>query len=150
MWLAETWCVKYMTVQTRPNLQNIAKNQLEVLHLTFLKWTLGANRKTSNAAEWGDCGKYPLALEFTKQVLCYLERLQKLEFEGSDSLVRHAYSEQRHLKLSWYNKLTELRETIQDMEDNREDHPSQMRKSLRTTFCEIWEKQIRSLGSTIQ
>ena len=39
---------------------------------------------------------------------CYYERLQKLELEGSDSLVRHAYSEQRHLKLAWYNKLTEL------------------------------------------
>ena len=29
----------------------------------------------------------------TKQVFCYYERLQKLELEGSDSLVRHAYSE---------------------------------------------------------
>ena len=53
----------------------------------------GVNRKTSNAAVWGDCGKYPLALELTKQVFCYYERLQKLELEGSDSLVRHAYSE---------------------------------------------------------
>ena len=77
-----------MTGQTRPNsLQNIAKDPLEVLHLTFLKWTLGVNRKTSNDAVWGDCGKYPLALELTKQVFCYYERLQKLELEGSDSLV---------------------------------------------------------------
>ena len=49
-----------MTGQTRPNsLQNIAKDPLEVPHLTFLKWTLDVNRKTSIAAVWGDCGKYP-------------------------------------------------------------------------------------------
>ena len=99
---------------------------------------------------WGDCGKYPLALELTKQVFCYYKRLQKLELEGSDSLVRHAYnSEQRHLKLAWYNKLTELRQTIQDREKNRVNYPSQMRKSLCTTFCEIWEaerKTNRKLG----
>ena len=48
VWLPETWYVKYMTGQTRPNsLQKIAKDPLEVLHLTFLKWTLGVNRKTS-------------------------------------------------------------------------------------------------------
>ena len=100
VWLPETWFVKYMTGQTRTNsLQNIAKAPLEVLHLTFLKWTLGVNRKSSNAAVWGDSGKYPLALELTKQVFCYYERLQKLELEGSDSLVRHAYSEQRYLNL---------------------------------------------------
>ena len=34
-WLPETWYVKYTTGQTRPNyLQNIAKDPLEVLHLT--------------------------------------------------------------------------------------------------------------------
>ena len=150
VWLPETWFVKYMTGQTQTNsLQNIAKDPLEVLHLTFLKWTLGVNRKSSNAAVWGDSGKYPLALELTKQVFCYYERLQKLELEGSDSLVRHAYSEQRHLKLAWYNKLTELRQTIQDRENNHVNYPSQMRKSLRTTFCEIWEaerKTNRKLG----
>ena len=133
VWLPETWYVKYMTGQTRPNsLQNIAKYPLEVLHLTFLKWTLGVYRKTSNASVWGDCGKYPLTLE-----LCYYERLQKLEFEGGDSLVRHAYSEQRHFKLAWHNKLTELRLTIQDRENKHVNYPSQTRKGLRTTFCEI-------------
>ena len=60
-----------------------------------------------------------------------------------------SYSEQRHLKLAWYNKLTELRQTIQDRENNHVNYPSQMRKSLRTTFCEIWEaerKTNRKLG----
>ena len=142
VWFPETWYAKYMTGQTRPNsLKTTAKDPLEVYHLTFLKWTLGVNRKTSNAAVWGDCGKYPLALELTKQVFCYYERLQKLESEGSDSIVRHAYSKQRLLKLAWYNKLSELRQTIQDMEKNRVSYSSQIRKSLRTTFCEIWEAE---------
>ena len=88
---------------------------------------------------WGDCGKYPLALELTKRVFCYYERLQKLELEGSDSFVRHAYSEQRHLKLAWYNKLTELRQTIQDRENNHVNYPSQMRKSLLGFYNSIKE-----------
>ena len=83
------------------------------------------------------------------QVFCYYERLQELESEGSDNLVRHAYSKQRLLKLAWHNKLSELRQTIQDMEKNRVSYSSQIRKSLRTTFCEIWEaerKTNRKLG----
>ena len=67
VWLPETWFVKYMTGQTRPNsLQKIAKDPLEVLYLTFLKWTLGVNRKTFNVAVWGDSLKYPLVLELIK------------------------------------------------------------------------------------
>ena len=97
----------------------------------------------------GRLWKIPLALELTKQLFCYYKRLQKLEIEGSDSLGRHAYSEQRYLKLAWYNKLTELRQTIQDRENNHVNYSSQIRKSLRTTFCEIWEaerKTNRKLG----
>ena len=97
----------------------------------------------------GRLWKIPLALELTKQVFCYYEHLQKLEFEGSDSLVSHVYCEQRHLNLAWYNKLTELRQTIQDRVKNHVNYPSQMRKSLHTTFCEIWEaerKTYRKLG----
>ena len=142
VWLAETWVVKTMTGHTRANsLQNISKDPLEKLHLTFLKWTLGVNRKTSNAAVWGDCGRYPIAIELTKQVFSYYDRLQKLESEGSDSLVRHAYSEQRQLQLTWYKKLTELQRTIQERENYRVHYPNQMRNSLKKTFREIWETE---------
>ena len=103
VWLTETWLVKTMTGHTPANsLQNISKDPLENLHITFLKWTLGVNRKKSYAAVWGDCGSYPIAIELTKQVFSYYNSLQKLEFEESDSLVRQAYSEQRQLQLTWY------------------------------------------------
>ena len=58
--VSETWYVKYMTGQTRPNsLQNIAKDPLEVLHLTFLKWTLGVNRKKNKRCSVGRLWKIP-------------------------------------------------------------------------------------------
>ena len=55
VWLPETWYVKYMTGQTRPNsLQNIAKDPLEVLHLTFLKWTLGVKIEKHQTLQCGE------------------------------------------------------------------------------------------------
>ena len=108
VWLPETWYVKYMTGQFLAK-RSQRSTRSAPPHIPQVEF--GGK---SIAAVWGDCGKYPLALELTKQVFCYYERLQKLELEGSDSLVRHAYSEQRHLKLAWYKKLTELRQTIQD------------------------------------
>ena len=60
VWLPETWYVKYMTRQTRPNsLQKIAKDPLEVLHLEFLKWTLGVNRKNIKRCSVGRLWKIP-------------------------------------------------------------------------------------------
>ena len=87
-WLPETWYVKYMTGQTRTNsLQNRVKDPLKVLHLTFLKWTLGVNRKTSNAAVWGDCGKYPLALELTKKYSVTMSACRNQSSKGETALL---------------------------------------------------------------
>ena len=86
VWLSETWFVKTMAEYPRSQgniLQCIAKDPIEKLHLSFLKWTMGVHRKTSNAAVWGDCGRYPLALELTKQVFSFYHRLEKLDQEDS-------------------------------------------------------------------
>ena len=43
-------------------LKKIATDLIEKLHMSLLKWTLEVYRRTSNAAIWGDNGRYPLAI----------------------------------------------------------------------------------------
>ena len=53
VWFAETWIVRSITEHSPGKfLSTIAKDPLERLHLSFIKWILGVNRKTSNAATW--------------------------------------------------------------------------------------------------
>ena len=59
-------------------LSNIATDPIERLHLSFLKWTMGVNKYTSNAAVWGDTGRHPVALVFT-----YLYRVQQMDTDDS-------------------------------------------------------------------
>ena len=51
------------------HLPKMANDPLERLHLSFLEWTLGINKYTSNAAVWGDTGRYPLVITHAKQYL---------------------------------------------------------------------------------
>ena len=69
VWFAETRLVKNFK-DNSPGVQlpSIAKDPIEKLHLSFLKWNLGVGRKTSNAAVWSDSGRYPLVIEISKQV----------------------------------------------------------------------------------
>ena len=43
----------------------------ENVHLHFLKWVLGVNRKASNAGVWGESGRYPLVFENINLTLKY-------------------------------------------------------------------------------
>ena len=62
----------------------------------FLNGLYGVNKYTSNATPtvWRDTGRYPLVIAHAKQVFAYLERLEKLDMENSQTLVRHAFKEQ--------------------------------------------------------
>jgi hypothetical protein len=48
-----------LSLEERERAKVIATDPLENVHLSisFLKVTLGANKTTSNAAVWGDCGR---------------------------------------------------------------------------------------------
>ena len=91
IWLPQT---KFMTAFSSrnkfPQLKEIAEDQIEKVHLSFLKWTIGVGKRTSNAGVWGDTGRYPLAIEASPQVFNYVRRLESMETSGSESLVRHA------------------------------------------------------------
>ena len=62
----------------------------EKVHLHFLKWALGVNRKSSNAGVWGESGRYPLVYKCISITLKYIKRLQGLD--GS-TLVSMAFKE---------------------------------------------------------
>ena len=95
------------------HLSAIAKDPLENLHLSFLKWNLGVGRKTSNAAVWGDCGRYPLVIELFKQVLNYYDRLKNMSLNNSDTLVKHAFNEQKSLNMNWFRRINTLSDLLQ-------------------------------------
>ena len=89
VWLPSTGLFKLFT-QPRGNKEKakiIASDPLENYHLSFLKWTMGVNKTTSNAAVWGDCGRYPLGVELSKQVFNYRKRLEEMEDDDSSCLV---------------------------------------------------------------
>ena len=71
----------------------------EKMHLNFLKWAVGVNRKESNSTVWGQPGRYPLVIECLNMTLNYAKRLEDMK---DDSLVKLAYKEQKALELDWY------------------------------------------------
>ena len=108
------------------------------------KWTLKVNKQTSNAAIWGDSGRYPLAIELSSQVytLTYWERLDKMEKAGSNSLVRHAFKEQLNLSLSWNTNIETARSVLNQIDGHRvELSPSQIKEAMRSNFRQIWNTE---------
>ena len=77
---------KSVVYNTSTCLSKITTDPIERLHLSFLKWTMGVNKYTSNAAVWGDTGRHPLALVLTKQVFAYLHRVQQMDTDDSPVL----------------------------------------------------------------
>ena len=75
----------------------------EKVHLHFLKWALGVNRKATNAGVWGESGRYPLVFESINLTLKYINRIKNLK--DTNSLLALAFKEQRELKLDWYKSI---------------------------------------------
>ena len=86
-------------------LKKISLLNSEKVHLHFLKWSLGVNRKATNAGVWGDSGRYPLIYESINLTLKYTQRLHNLR---DGSLVSLAFQEQKNMNLDWYRGLAPL------------------------------------------
>ena len=50
----------------------IARDPMEKLHLSLLKWTLGVRKRTTNIPIWGDCGRFPIGISMIKLIGCAL------------------------------------------------------------------------------
>ena len=68
--------------------KTIALDALEKLNLSVLKWIMGVNKYTSNAVVWCDCGRYPRGVELSKLVFSYRDRLELMDANQADHLVR--------------------------------------------------------------
>ena len=112
VWLPYTNTLKLLTSKTEGILRQISQDPLERVHLSFLKWTIAVGKYTSNAAVWGDSGRYPLAIELLEQLCGYQNHLEQLETDNSPTLVRHAFAEQKTLKLTWYSNLDHLKSDL--------------------------------------
>ena len=144
IWLPSTFLIRELTNPVAGHhLPAIAKDQLERLHLSFLKWTMGVHKRTSNAAVWGDCGRYPLGITLLKQVYDYYERLRHLDLQNSDCLVRHAFKEQIALNLNWYSNLKVLRSFLEEQSsDNTVTRsPDRIRVNCRSLFVTFWNEE---------
>ena len=122
----------------------MANDPLERLHLSFLKCTSGVNKYTSNATVWGDTDRYPPVITHAKQVFAYLERLEKLDKENSQALVRHAFKEQENSALDWLSGLRRLKTGLERVHSRCYPFPSQIHYGLKAWFENVWnaERQI--------
>ncbi|KAL5261866.1 hypothetical protein ACHWQZ_G007543 [Mnemiopsis leidyi] len=132
LWISKTTGFKEIaSLLNRDNhvhLSKLAADPIERFHLSILKWTLGVNKGTSNAAIWGDCGRTPLVIRYVKQVTVFFNRLCRLDREESPALVRHAFAEQKNLNLDWFNVLST---TLNSLDENR--HEQQF---VNATLCQ--------------
>ena len=103
------------------------------------KFQVGKN--TSNAAVWGDSGRYPLAIELLEQVYGYRNRLEQLETDNSPTLVRHAFAEQKTLKLTWYSNLDHLKSDVHSDQGNKTLSPKRIREVARSMFRDCWDRE---------
>ena len=111
---APIWCpgmsaiknlCKILTTPTNNNahaswLRKISLLNCEKVHLNFLKWALGVNRRASNVGTWGETGRYPLIYECMNLTIKYVKRLQS---QNENSLVGLAFMEQQKSKLEWFS-----------------------------------------------
>ena len=142
IWLPQTYFMGAFSSGNYPNLKLIGQDPLERIHLSFLKWTLNVNKTTSNAAIWGDTGRYPLAIELSSQVYNYWERLEKMEEAGSNCFVRHAFKEQRDLGLSWNTNIETARSVLRQLDGHQLEHtPLQIRDAMRSNFRQTWSTE---------
>ncbi len=140
VWLPHTNYLKGTTPNTRLSFKLLAQDPLEKLHLSFLKWTLGVGKYTSNAAVWGDTGRYPMVVNLSNQVYSYFRRLEQMDADEADTLVRHAFAEQRTLQLTWYKNLEVIHSALIVPSDETplKVAPATIKDAMKARFIEEW------------
>ena len=81
---------------------------------------------TSNAAVYGDTGRIPLVLIILKQFVNFFNRLSLLDRNDSNSIARHAFAEQKQLKLSWYTAVQSLTQQLDPRMEYVEDNKTRI------------------------
>ena len=87
----------------------------EKIHLKFLKWALGINRRASNIGTWGESGRYPLIYECLNITMKYIIRLKSSD---PNSLVSFAFKEQQRSQLEWFRHIEPILKLDQSYTSN--------------------------------
>ena len=148
-WLPHTNLIKGIAKNGELDLSKVAQDPLERAHLSFLKWTMGVGKYTSNVTIWGDTGRYPLAIDLSGQVFDYFNKLEQLHSHGSPALACQAFAEQKILNLSWYSNLVNCRSKLEEWSGLKLSNSRAIKTALQEIFVESWDKdrhQNKKLG----
>ena len=147
IWLPNTWFIRQavsdkLENQPQESFRKIASDPIENLHLKFLKWILGVHKKTTNVFCWGDTGRPPLVQKISKQAVDYFWRLEGMSSIRTDDLARHAFEEQKMLKLPWYESMSTLVCPTSASHQSRQQSQKgyAVREELGKRFQTQWEK----------
>ena len=141
VWLPYTFTLQNLTSRADDILKKISQDPLEKVHLSFLKWTLGVGKYTSNAAVWGESGRHPLAIELLEQTYSYHQRLEQFDSDNSQAFVRHAFAEQRSLNLAWFSNLVRLRSDLESRSIQKALSPKQTKETAQSVFEGCWDNE---------
>ena len=143
IWLPYTIAMRSLATGSYPSLSKISQDPLERVHLSFLKWTIGVGKFTSNATMWGDTGRYPLVFQLIQQVYGYFQRLEQLDTDDSTAFVRHAFAEQKALHLTWYENLHMAKLNLGDLTGSQPNNAAETEETAKTLFASHWEQERR-------
>jgi hypothetical protein len=144
-------------LQDHKLLSLIAKQPYEKVLLRHLKYLLGINRRSCNAAAWGETGQYPLITNCVSQCIRYFKRIITLDDE---CFVKAAIKEQISMSLSWFSGIKGFVESFDNI--NRSDYeqntssflnallmanacsPIDITTNIKKAFADSWANQLQS------
>ena len=105
----------YLFCDNMKKFDYVMKNQLEKVHQSFLKYSMGLNRYCPLIGLYGETGRYPLANMMLKNSMKYLIRVKDMEI---DSLLYQCYDncklfKTRYSMWSQINKVLSLHANVQ-------------------------------------
>ena len=123
IWLPVSSIITSITGNLNDNnlLSQIAKQPYEKILLRHIKHLLGINRRSSNAAAWGETGRFPLIINCIKLCINYFTRTINLD---DSHLVKAAMKEQINLSLPWFSGIKSIIETFDNIDHNDYNHYS--------------------------
>ena len=124
----------------------------EQMYLQMMKWIFGVNKKTANAAIYGDTGRYPLSIVCSKQLIDYFQRVTATK-DNSDilAIVKDAVIERKTLGLDWFTRtesvIKKYKESV-DASSKAEVMTSELlgksvRSKMQDKFVELWNIERR-------
>ena len=158
IWLPVSSIINNLTKNTLNHdklLMEVAKLPFEKILLRHIKYLLGINRRASNAAAWGETGRFPLLVKSIKLCVNYFIRTINLD---DSHLVRAAIEEQINLKLPWFSGIKSIIDTFDSI--NTIDYncsssestnalmmstlcsPNDIVKSLQEQFKQAWSSTV--------